>query len=603
MLNFMNRGNKHTQILTKQMLQSNFDVYMDENKLDHESKTMYDLLMKWRTFLSDYLSVIKTTESIGTNLELHVTDITEITDGINRAIKELTDGNSNVSEQIIAISDKIFKNTEYVVDIEAAVNEIKVKSQQSLSLLKLGHSQIEIQENITLNTIDTFSSIKTEVDDLNQSSKQIMAVMDIINGISEQTNLLALNASIEAARAGESGRGFAVVADEIRKLSISSKGSTETIFNLIQDVNKKIDNISSRVDQNMSIIDKQKKSIEDTSHSFNNITESIVNIAQAVDETTTKAKLITEVSSDISGSIQNISAVTEETYAMSEEVSANTAQQKDRIGSINDSTRLMLNRIDSMLHKLNAFKFVKFAVTQSPEHKFQFELLKRLARTKHGIALESIEVPNTHLFKSLADGTVHGTLAPWMPSMTTHRDQYINSIEEVHKNTPGCIMGLTAPSYFKVSKIEDLAATMKDFKGTIYSCRRTTFIGSMMPKLLKEYNLEDIHVEYLDEFDLFDLVSKKYKNNEPFVFTGWKPHYLFGQYDLNILDDRKKTFGIEETMTTFVNKSMKSSQPELYQLLKNFTINSKDLNQALSELESGRSYDTVIDNYLNNINE
>jgi len=71
---------------------------------------------------------------------------------------------------------------------------------------------------------------------LDQRSKEIIDVVNMIHGIADQTNLLALNASIESARAGEHGRGFAVVADEVRTLSQRTAEATNKISKLAESI-------------------------------------------------------------------------------------------------------------------------------------------------------------------------------------------------------------------------------------------------------------------------------------------------------------------------------------------------------------------------------
>jgi len=71
---------------------------------------------------------------------------------------------------------------------------------------------------------------------LGEASARISEVVNTISQIARQTNLLALNATIEAARAGAAGKGFAVVAGEVKDLSGATQSATESIGELIENV-------------------------------------------------------------------------------------------------------------------------------------------------------------------------------------------------------------------------------------------------------------------------------------------------------------------------------------------------------------------------------
>ena len=129
---------------------------------------------------------------------------------------------SSMSEMVFTV-DQVAKSSEVILHQIQSVDQgtNQSRAQMDANIQKIEGLLEQIEESTAV------------VNQLDEHSKSIDRILDVIQDIAEQTNLLALNAAIEAARAGEQGRGFAVVADEVRTLATRTHSSTEEIQQVI----------------------------------------------------------------------------------------------------------------------------------------------------------------------------------------------------------------------------------------------------------------------------------------------------------------------------------------------------------------------------------
>jgi len=257
--------------------------------------------------------------SMSSEATLAVGEVAKAIDEVSRGAitqAEETQEGVNGMERLSVKLDEINGNSD---EMDLIANNTKVLSSNGLIMVE---TLIE-KSNKTKAATDEVNRI---IGDMYESSLQISNISDALAAITAQTNLLSLNASIEAARAGEAGRGFAVVASEIRNLAEQSKNSTEEIKAIIEDIQSKASSAAESIKGTNFVVQEQDVAVVETQQIFDKILNSISEMANKVREIRESIKITNENKSALLSSMENISAVSQETASASEEVTASTEE-------------------------------------------------------------------------------------------------------------------------------------------------------------------------------------------------------------------------------------------------------------------------------------
>ncbi|MET0267097.1 MAG: methyl-accepting chemotaxis protein [Duganella sp.] len=143
---------------------------------------------------------------------------------------------------------------------------------------------------------------------INESSRKIVDIISVIDGIAFQTNILALNAAVEAARAGEQGRGFAVVATEVRNLAQRSAAAAKEIKALIDDSVEK-------VGSGTKLVEEAGTTMHEVVSSIKQVTDIVAEISAATQEQNDGIAQVHQAITQMDDTTQQNSALVEQTAA------------------------------------------------------------------------------------------------------------------------------------------------------------------------------------------------------------------------------------------------------------------------------------------------
>lgn len=206
-------------------------------------------------------------KEMNTSLETVVRQVRVGTDTIFSASSDIASGNLDLSSRTELQAETLENTAASMAEVTTATNQNADHARRANQLAQSASDVAVRGGTVVAGVIDTMASI-------NSSSKRIVDIIAVIDGISFQTNILALNAAVEAARAGEQGRGFAVVAAEVRNLAKHSANAAQEIKALIAES-------VSKVDAGSSLVQQAGSTMNDIVDSIRHVTDIMAEILEA----------------------------------------------------------------------------------------------------------------------------------------------------------------------------------------------------------------------------------------------------------------------------------------------------------------------------------
>lgn len=289
---------------------------------------------------------------LGASVNVTVTQLYNTVEALTRISEDV----AAASTELAAVMNQAQSNAQLELNeidqVASAVNELSstadnVSNNATLadstakeadSLAKIGLDIFAQSQEASTKMAVTLSEAATVVSSVQEQSKQISNVIEVIRSISDQTNLLALNAAIEAARAGELGRGFAVVADEVRVLASRTQESTIEIQTIIEGLQTQSSHANDSMQESILMLDTNQTLSKQANDALEGITAAIFQINDMNAQVATAAEEQSQVTQEIDRNVtnmsdlinQNVSGVSQSATA-SAELSELAEQQKEKL--------------------------------------------------------------------------------------------------------------------------------------------------------------------------------------------------------------------------------------------------------------------------------
>ena len=272
-----------------------------------------DLTVDVKIRPGDSSSLLFAMKSMRDSLAQVVGEVRQGTDTMATASSQIAAGNLDLSSRTEQQASALEETASSMEELTSTVRQNADNARQANQLAASASEVAAKGGAVVSQVVDTMGSI-------NASSRKVVDIIGVIDGIAFQTNILALNAAVEAARAGEQGRGFAVVASEVRNLAQRSAAAAKEIKELIGDSVSKVDIGAKLVDQ--------------AGATMSEVVDSIKRVTDIMSEITAASQEQSAGIEQVNQAIGQMDQVTQQNAALVEEAAAAAASLQDQAGNL-----------------------------------------------------------------------------------------------------------------------------------------------------------------------------------------------------------------------------------------------------------------------------
>ena len=315
-----------------------------------------DMLANIRGLIMEVESVYDALSVSLNKVNTSSTTFSETTKDIQTSVHEIETG---VGEQTESATDCLNEMDSLFTKINVVndnTNEIGIIAASTQVAINSGLTSMDNLNAKTKSTTDITDSVIQTIKGLSVHSKNIGQIVNSINDIAEETNLLSLNASIEAARAGAAGKGFSVVATQIRKLADQCLASAGKISNIVTEITEATKEAVNTAQTAEEIVDEQVEAVAATAHSFQTLKQRIEKLSEYLESIQSSSKDMEASGSSTLNSMENISAILEETLASVTSVANVTDKQSEALTSLDDASSQLMVRAKRLGDAISKFK-------------------------------------------------------------------------------------------------------------------------------------------------------------------------------------------------------------------------------------------------------
>jgi aerotaxis receptor len=253
--------------------------------------------------------LLQALQQMKVNLVAIISDVRSNVDSIQISTREIAIGNMDLSGRTEAQASSLEETAASMEQLASTVKQNAASAQQA-------NASASSASLVAASGGDIVHEVTSTMSDISASSKRIVDIIGIIDGIAFQTNILALNAAVEAARAGEQGRGFAVVASEVRSLAQRSASAAKEIKALI-------DLSMEKVDAGVKLVAQAGVTMDDVVSSVKNVSGIIADISSASAEQNSGIQQVNDA-------VTQMDQVTQQNAALVEQAAAAAASLEEQ---------------------------------------------------------------------------------------------------------------------------------------------------------------------------------------------------------------------------------------------------------------------------------